>query len=84
MIEVGSVVYSNKGHDDGRVYVVLKLDGEFAYVADGRIRTKTNPKKKRLKHLRDTFVKYKDSSKVDNLYDFEIATYLKNLDILHK
>jgi len=84
LIEVGSVVYSNCGHDNGRAYIVLKLDGDFAYVADGKSRPISNPKKKRVKHLKDTFFKYKDSSKVDNLYDFEIATYLKNLDILHK
>ena len=84
MIEKGSVVRSLCGHDNGKNYIVLKVDGDFAFVCDGKLRQVSNPKKKRLKHLKDTFVKYKDSSKVDNLYDFEIATYLKNLDILHK
>jgi len=79
----GSVVCSLSGHDKGRMYLVVKLDGDFAYVVDGKFRLKDNPKKKRIKHLKDTFTKYKDSDKIDNLYDYEIATYLKNIDNLH-
>ena len=83
MLYKGSVVCSLLGHDKGRMYLVVKLDGDFAYVVDGKFRLKDNPKKKRIKHLKDTFTKYKDSDKIDNLYDYEIATYLKNIDNLH-
>ena len=33
------------------MYIVIKEEGDFAYLADGRIRTLENPKKKRKKHL---------------------------------
>lgn len=83
MLDKGSVVSSIAGHDKGRIYFVVKLDGDFAYVVDGKYRLLQNPKRKKVKHLKDTFIKYKDSAEIDNLYDYEIATYLKKLDILH-
>ena len=54
MLEVKprDIAISLAGHDKGRAYVVLKTDGSFAYLADGKIRKLANPKKKSLKHLR--------------------------------
>ena len=48
MLYKGSVVCSLSGHDKGRMYLVVKLDGDFAYVVDGKFRLKDNPKKKRI------------------------------------
>jgi hypothetical protein len=45
------IVFSLAGHDKGRVYVVLKTDGRYAFIADGKTRKLTNPKRKSLKHL---------------------------------
>ncbi len=53
-IKQGSVVKSIAGHDSDRFYVVVKLEGDFAYIADGKVRKLESPKKKRLKHLRTT------------------------------
>lgn len=53
-IKQGSVVKSIAGHDSDRFYVVVKLEGDFAYIADGKVRKLESPKKKRLKHLRPT------------------------------
>lgn len=47
----GMFAISKAGHDKGRMYVILKEDGEYVYLADGRIRTVENPKKKKKKHI---------------------------------
>ncbi len=53
-IRVGSIVKSASGHDKGIYHAVVKLEGDFAYIADGKHRHIDNPKKKRLKHLKPT------------------------------
>ena len=50
-VETGRVVIPKLGRDKGRPMVVLKVEDEFAYIADGRLRTVEKPKKKKLKHL---------------------------------
>ncbi len=48
----GSVVFSKKGRDKGRVFVVLlSLDADFVMIADGDTRKLDRPKKKRRRHL---------------------------------
>ena len=48
----GSVVFSKKGRDKGRVFVVLlSLDADFVMIADGDTRKLVRPKKKRRRHL---------------------------------
>lgn len=51
-ISVGNVVFSKKGRDKGRVFVVLlSLDADFVMIADGDTRKLDRPKKKRRRHL---------------------------------
>lgn len=45
---------SRAGHDRGDFQVILRLDGAYAYMVDGRRRTLENPKKKKLIHLAPT------------------------------
>lgn len=52
-LEVGSVVYSRKGHDSGSYYAVVGLiDEQFVLIADGAARKAEKPKKKKIKHLK--------------------------------
>ena len=53
-IKQGNVVKSIAGHDKDRFYVAVKVEGDFAYIADGKVRKLESPKKKRLKHLAPT------------------------------
>ena len=53
-IQKGSVVYSKAGRDKARMLLVLETTGEYAYVADGILRTVAKPKKKKMKHLQKT------------------------------
>ena len=47
----GMMAISKAGHDQGNWYVVLKVEGEFAYLVNGTTKTMDHPKKKKLKHL---------------------------------
>ena len=54
-IEVGSIVRSKAGRDEGRLFVVIEeLDENFVRVADGKLRGMERLKKKRRKHLKPT------------------------------
>ena len=66
------------GHDNDKLYVVLKQEGSYAILADGKTKTLKDPKKKNLKHLKDTGM-YVDISKYNPLYDAHIQKELKCL-----
>jgi len=51
-IEAGRAVLSKAGRDAGRQFVTLRVEGDFAYVADGKLRKVEKPKKKKRMHLR--------------------------------
>ena len=51
-MQVGYVVKSLKGHDTGRVYLVVAvLNADFVLLSDGEYRKLDNPKQKRIKHV---------------------------------
>lgn len=50
----GQIMRSLAGHDKGDFQTVLKVEGVFAYVADGKRRKLESPKKKKLMHLAPT------------------------------
>ncbi len=49
--ETGMLAVSKAGHDKDRLYVVLKADPQFVYLADGKNRSVDRPKKKKRKHI---------------------------------
>ena len=53
-MEKGCVVRSVSGRDAQRFYVVLEIQGEYALIADGKVRRLEKPKRKNQKHLRKT------------------------------
>lgn len=54
-IEVGSIVRSLAGRDEGRLFLVIEeLDSDFVMVANGALRGMERLKKKRRKHLKPT------------------------------
>lgn len=50
--EIGGVAESLSGRDKGRLYLILKVQGERLYLCDGSYRTLSNPKQKNRKHVR--------------------------------
>lgn len=53
-VKLGMIVKSIAGHDKGKFLVIKAIEGDFAYIADGKERKLDSPKKKRIKHLRLT------------------------------
>ena len=53
-IKTGQIVFSKRGRDKGKPFVVLNIEGEYLYLVDGKLRTLDNPKKKKVKHIQPT------------------------------
>ena len=47
----GMVVMSLAGHDSKRVFVICKVEGRYAWIADGHLRPVEKMKKKKVRHL---------------------------------
>lgn len=50
-ITVGMLVYSKAGRDKKNLFLVLDIENDYAYIADGDVRKAEKPKKKKLIHL---------------------------------
>lgn len=64
---VGMLAASKAGHDKNSVYVIIREDGEYIYVADGRLRTTERPKRKNKKHVQ--LIKKKRLPEPENGFD---------------
>lgn len=52
-VEIGRIAVSTAGRDKDRCFVIIDIiDEQYVYIADGMLRTKDRPKKKKVKHLR--------------------------------
>ena len=58
--QIGQVVYSKSGHDQGDVQMICAIEGEYLLLADGRRRKLEKPKRKKKKHVQPTFYVEKD------------------------
>lgn len=73
---IGQIVYSKSGRDKGRMFFIVRIEGEYLYLADGDLRKLQNPKKKKQKHVQ-----------IVNKIDYNIKqklednAYLKDSDI---
>lgn len=47
----GMLVKSKKGRDKGCIYVIIDVNAEYVYLADGFVRTVCHTKRKNKKHL---------------------------------
>lgn len=61
MIPVGTVVKAKAGRDKEGFFVVVKSEGGFVYIADGKRRKVESPKKKNPVHLTVTNTVLSDS-----------------------
>lgn len=53
-LKKGTVVYSLAGHDKGDFQVIIDFDDKFAKVCDGKHRSLSRPKTKKLMHIKLT------------------------------
>lgn len=51
MYTKGQVVFSKSGRDKNKAFIIVDIDGQYLYLADGRIRKLEKPKKKKIKHV---------------------------------
>ena len=49
--EAGMLAWSRAGHDKDKLYVIVKTEGEYVYLCDGRLRPVEHPKKKKIRHI---------------------------------
>ena len=59
---VGRIVCSKSGRDKGYFLVIVKCEGDFVYVCDGKERPLERPKRKNKKHLQFTSTVLTDDS----------------------
>ena len=50
-LEPGMLAVSKAGHDKDRIYVVIRTEDKFVYVADGDLRPLRHMKRKNARHL---------------------------------
>lgn len=50
----GLVVRSKAGRDKGDLFIILRMENEYAYIANGELRKVDRPKKKKLRHIQLT------------------------------
>ncbi len=50
-LDTGMLVKSLAGHDKDGIYIISKVDNDYVYLVDGRLRTYDNMKKKKQKHI---------------------------------
>ncbi|MCT4686298.1 KOW domain-containing RNA-binding protein [Vallitalea sp.] len=53
-LQYGQVVKSKAGRDKDKIFVIINIKGEYAYLADGNLRRIEKPKQKKLKHIQPT------------------------------
>ena len=51
---IGDIVLSKAGRDSGKLFVVVAVEGIYAYICDGDIRKTGTTKKKKIKHIKKT------------------------------
>ena len=81
---VGSFGISKAGHDKDHIYIIVKEEKEYVYLADGLLRTVKRPKKKKKKHVQ---IMNKNADKAlgkrllenEPVRDEEIKTAIKNV-----
>ena len=84
---LGGVAISLSGRDKGRLYMIVKIDGDKVFLCDGKYRTLENPKPKNLKHVRLTpnfFAEIVERAGQGKDENSEIRAVLKHLEIRQK
>ncbi len=49
--EKGMLARSVAGHDQNRLYIIIRAEDEYVWLADGKLRPLEKPKKKKRKHV---------------------------------
>ncbi|MDD4843462.1 MAG: KOW domain-containing RNA-binding protein [Anaerotignum sp.] len=74
--QVGQIVYSKDGHDKGQTMMVLSVEDRYLYLANGKTRMLTKPKRKKIIHVQP--INYVDAVMAEKLTQNE---YVLDSDI---
>lgn len=77
----GMFAVSKAGHDKGKLYIIIKEENEYVYLADGRQKPLEAPKKKKKKHIQIIKRIGKDGCPVTDAIDIEGNQQVRNEDI---
>ena len=82
MYNIGQIVFSKCGRDKGMAFMIVDIDENFLYIADGKLRKLSKPKKKKFKHIQAVNkIDPEIQKKIENglyLKDSDIRTALKD------
>lgn len=65
----GRLAFSRAGHDKGKLYLIVRQEGERVWLADGRTRSVQDPKKKNRKHIQPAGQEFSEE---------EVASFFEN------
>ena len=74
----GYFAYSMAGHDKGKIYLIIKEENDYVWLADGEERKLSNPKRKNKKHIQ-IIKKYGQETGCDAITDEKVKYVIKNL-----
>ncbi|MCD8089962.1 MAG: KOW domain-containing RNA-binding protein [Clostridiales bacterium] len=81
MFSIGQTVYSKSGRDKGEAFIVVGIEGEYLFLADGKRRRLEKPKKKKQIHVQKVNRIDEDiKNKIENnlyLLDSDLRSSLK-------
>lgn len=77
----GMFAVSKAGHDKGKLYIIIKEENEYVYLADGRQKPLEAPKKKKKKHIQIIKRIGKDGCPNADAIDIEGNQQVRNEDI---
>ena len=80
-LEIGTVVKSLKGRDKDKYFCVVCIEDEYVFLCDGKERKLSNPKHKKIKHIKVTQAKLQtETLQVDK----HINKAIKSLNIVEE
>ena len=71
--ETGMMARSKSGHDGGKVYGITKVEEEYVYLVEGKVRTLDEQEEKKKKHVQ----LIKESFDIQGATDVDIKRWIK-------
>ena len=78
-MKIGQIAFSKSGRDKGKVFIIMAIEGEYAFLTDGQLRPINKLKKKKFKHIQptNTIIDLAVSGGILKTKDADIRKWLK-------